>query len=361
MVPSVSEGLGGVLGVCYHRRMSEQPRRDPTRIFIVLIGLVIGIAALQVARSVILPVVISLFVAMLLMPIIRWQTARRIPLGLAALLSLVLVIAVAGVLLLSLTASLGSFQEKLPAYMENLEGAAGTASELLGDLGIEVNSRALIDGVSPAAATKLVGKGMMSAVSIVSNLLVVFFVTLFMLSESKRFSAKVDSIWGAESAFASSFREIGQKIQRYMLLKTLISGGTGLLVWGFLAIVGVDFALLWGLLTFLLNFLPSVGSILATIPPVAVALLQFDNPLMYGLIVLAGLLTVQMVIGNVLDPKLLGRELNLSPLAVFLAMFFWGWLWGVAGMFLSVPLLVLVKAIALHRESTRPIAIFLEG
>jgi AI-2 transport protein TqsA len=331
-----------------------------TKMLLGTITILLVIGALGQASSVILPIVISIFLALLLMPIIRVLSRYKCPLWLSSLLSLILIIGGAGLLLLSLKEAIGTLQDKAPFYIERATSVARSTATLLQNLDIHINSETLLEGISPAALTKFLGRGMTSLVSIVSNLTVIFFITLFILMESTRFSEKVTEIWGEKSAVSSSFNQVGQQVQRYMLLKTILSAGTGLLVWGFLAIVDIDFALLWGLAAFLLNFLPSVGSIIATIPPVTVALLQNDNPLGQALMVLVGLLSIQMIIGNVIDPRLLGKELNLSPLAVFLAMFFWGWLWGIVGMFLSVPLLVLIKVVALHSKSLTPIATMLE-
>ena len=332
-----------------------------TTIMLTIVAVVAAVAALKIARAIIIPLVISIFLSLALMPLLKWLQARKIPLAVSSVLSLVVVIAGVALLLLTLTASLASLQGKLPAYSHKATAIAGDILARLGDMGVKLDASSIISQISPSAVTKYVGKGMLSVVTIVSNLMMIFFITLFILMESKRFSEKSLKAWGSASRIPESFGAVGDQMQRYLMWKTVISLATGLCVWVFLSIVGLDFALLWGLLAFMLNFIPSIGSIIATVPPILIALVQFDNPLGYAVGVLLGLLVIQGVIGNVIDPRVLGRELNISPLVVFLSMVFWGWIWGVTGMLLSVPMMVVVKVIIMHNPRLRPIGIMLEG
>lgn len=125
------------------------------------------------------------------------------------------------------------------------------------------------------------------------------------------------------------------------MIKTIISLATGVIVWIFLAVVGVRFAFIWGLLAFLLNYIPNIGSVLAAIPPLIQALLF--NGLGDALVVAGGFIAVNMVIGNILEPRVMGRGLGLSTLVVFLSLIFWGWLLGPVGMLLSVPLTIVAR------------------
>ena len=218
----------------------------------------------------------------------------------------------------------------------------------LKEQGIEMNYQILLEQVSLKQIAAIVGKSMMSFLALLSNLTIIFFITLLTLLESRRFKEKTEAAYGGKnSAFAGTIKIVGREIQRYIFLKTVISLATGLCVWIFLAVVGVKFALLWGILTFLLNYIPNIGSIIAGVPPLV--------------IVLIGLLAIQIVIGNLIDPKVMGKSLNISPPVVFIAMIFWGWMWGIVGMFLSVPLLVCVKAILAHSFSLKPVNVLLEG
>ena len=149
-------------------------------------------------------------------------------------------------------------------------------------------------------------------------------------------------------------------MRQYLIAKTLISLATGGVTTGILYIFGVDFALLWGFLTFLLNFIPNFGSIVAGIFPVVLARLQFDSA-STALILLVLLVTTQMVMGNVIEPKLLEFSLDLSPLLVLVALIFWGWLWGVWGMILAVPMMSILKIIFENFDTLRPIGLLMSG
>jgi len=335
--------------------------KKSTTIMLAIIAAVAAVAALKIAKAILIPLVISIFLSLALMPLLKWLQSKKIPLGLSSVLALVMVIAGMALLLLTLTASLASLQGKLPAYVSKATAVTTGALAWLEGLGVELDTSAVISQISPGAIGKYVGKSMLSMVTIISNLMMIFFITLFILLESKRFSEKSTKAWGTTSRIPESFTTVGNQVQRYLMWKTVISLATGILVWVFLSIVGLDFALLWGLVAFLLNFVPSIGSIIATVPPILIALVQFENPLGHAAIVLLGLLAIQVTIGNVIDPKLVGRELNISPLVVFLSMIFWGWTWGIVGMLLAVPMMVVIKVIIMHNERLRPIGIMLEG
>ncbi len=180
---------------------------------------------------------------------------------------------------------------------------------------------------------------------------------LFILAERAQWETRLQRALGAEQAGAA--QETGNRINRavehYLGLKTLLSLATGVLATIVLWIFGVEFALLWGVLTFALNYIPNIGSMLATLPPVCIALFQFGS-LGKALAVGAVLTMVQMVIGNFFEPKLMGRGLNLSPLVVLFALIFWGWLWGMVGMFLAVPLTAAIKIAMEQYGPTKTVA-----
>jgi predicted PurR-regulated permease PerM len=146
-------------------------------------------------------------------------------------------------------------------------------------------------------------------------------------------------------------------VNRYMVIKTLASLATALCIWLWLRIFGIDFAALWGILAFLLNFIPFVGVILMTIPAVLMALVQTD--LQTSLLVALGYVVINTVIGSFLEPKIMGRGLGISTLAVFLSLLFWGWVLGTVGVFLSVPLTIALIIALEASPQTRPFAILL--
>lgn len=312
-----------------------------------------------ISKAVLMPFIISIFLAFLLRPSVAWLQRHRIPLVLSALISIGIIMLIVLVFSYFLSISIGNFTAQLPVFSAQLQGVASNVLNVLQGYGIDVRSKEIMQMLNLPGLTSYLGKGMLSLVSVLSNFVLIFFMTLFLLLEGERFEQKSVRAYGEKNNLIDSFGKIGSQIQRYIFLKTIVSFVTGVLVYLLLFSIGVKFALLWGILTFLLNYIPTVGSIIATVPPVLIALLQF-SPLA-TLAILASLTGIQTIIGNYIEPRLLGRELNLSPLVVFLNMIIWGLLWGPAGMILATPLLVGIKVVVSYSDNFKKIMSLLEN
>ena len=219
-----------------------------------------------------------------------------------------------------------------------------------------------LDGAGVMPVGRLLKKVGESFFEFLGNFFWVLLFLGFILAERESWEHRLLKAFGqdqADTALAAGSR-ISHAIEHYLGLKTLISLITGGLAAFILWLFGVQFALLWGVLTFFLNFIPNIGSLIATVPPVAMALFQFGS--VSRALLVAGVLTLlQMGVGNFLEPKLMGSSLNLSPLVVLLSLIFWGWMWGPVGMLLAVPLTAVVKTALEHNESTRPVAQIMSG
>jgi len=194
------------------------------------------------------------------------------------------------------------------------------------------------------------------------NVLWVVLFMAFILAERESFTRRLVGQLGRENSepILESIQKINQSVQQYLGLKTLISFLTGVFVTIVLSVADVDFALLWGVLTFVLNFIPTIGSIVATLPPIAVTLFQsgsVSKTLIIGILLLA----IQFMVGNILEPKMMGRGLNLSPLVVLFSLIFWGWLWGIPGMLLSVPLTAAIRIGMEQIDATKTVAVLISG
>jgi AI-2 transport protein TqsA len=184
---------------------------------------------------------------------------------------------------------------------------------------------------------------------------------IFLLLEQGNFSQKVASLANdevKERRVRQLISKINEDVQKYISIKMLTSSLTGVLSYIFMKFVGVDFAEFWALLIFLLNFIPTIGSIVATLFPALITLVQFDTYTPFFLI-LGGVTAIQFCIGNILEPRLMGDSLNLSPLIILLNLSLWGLIWGIPGMFLCVPFLVISMIVFSHVPQTRSIAILL--
>jgi predicted PurR-regulated permease PerM len=200
-----------------------------------------------------------------------------------------------------------------------------------------------------------------SLTNVAANMGIIIIYVIFLLLEQGNFSSKVASLANnpaKEKRVRMLIKKINEDVQKYISIKMLTSSLTGVLSYIFMKFVGVDFAEFWALLIFLLNFIPTIGSIVATIFPSLITLVQFDTYTPFFL-VLGGVTGIQVCIGNIMEPRLMGNSLNLSPLIILLNLSLWGLIWGIPGMFLCVPLLVISMIVFSHVPQTRPIAIML--
>jgi predicted PurR-regulated permease PerM len=193
-------------------------------------------------------------------------------------------------------------------------------------------------------------------------LLILIFL-IFLLLEKPLFKRKIARAFGESNGrrIGQILEHINQQVGRYINLKFFISLATGFFVWVFLTIIGLDFPLVWGVLAFLLNFIPSIGSFIFVVITIIMGVVQF-YPLMGKMIaVAASMIGIQVIIGNILDPRLQGHRLNISPFLILFSLIFWGWIWGAAGMFLAVPIIVIIKIICENIPTLKPIAVLMES
>ena len=260
------------------------------------------------------------------------------------------------------TVNINAFQEQLPAYETKFWEYAGHILAYF-DISQEQGKEMLDSFFSNFKQKRLASLGGLvqalsgSFFSFLGNLMWVVLFMVFILAEREAFTRRLVRILGDDGAVPvlETMTRVNQSVQQYLGLKTMISLLTGALVTVVLWLFGVDFALLWGTLVFIMNFIPTIGSIVATIPPIAVTLFQ-SGSISKTLLVAVLLIVIQVIVGNILEPKVMGRGLNLSPLVVLLSLIFWGWIWGIPGMLLSVPLTAAIRIAMEQIDSTRTVA-----
>jgi AI-2 transport protein TqsA len=314
------------------------------QIFLFTVAFAAFIYITILAQSILLPFVLALFLTFTLMPVVQFLVKRKVPLFVASVLSLLVVVLFITIIGYLLSYSVRSINQRIPFYVEQFRNIFLASRFFLEDKGVQIHFSDIESMLDPKEIAGMVTTLFKSTFRFVQYGALVFFMTFFMLLEMNRFKQKLTQLF-AESSYGLFIENIGWQIQRYLFFKTMISLGTGTIVYIFLKILNVDFPLIWALLTFFLNYIPSVGSILASVPPVLVALVQFDNPIKPVATVLLGLVAIQATIGTYLDPRIMGESLNLSPMIVFLSMVFWGFVWGPMGMLVGVPLTVCLKVV----------------
>lgn len=302
---------------------------------------VVVIAGMKASTEILVPFLLAVFIAVLCTPLMVWLKARKVPSWVAVLLVVVMFFLLAATFGTVIGTSLSAFYQDLPEYEQKLQLQSQASVQWLRGIGFEIDQAILSDYVDPGAAMKMVAQVFSGLGGVLTNTFLILFSVVFILVEASDFPDKVKRALGNQTTALESFQRFSDSVQRYLLIKTLISIGTGIFAGVALAMIGVDYAILWGLIAFLLNYIPNIGSILAAIPPMLIAMIQLGP--MSSLLVAGVYMTINTVFGNVIEPKFMGRSLGLSTLVVFVSLVFWGWVFGPVGMLLSIPLTMVVK------------------
>ena len=324
---------------------------------LILAAFVVIVAGMKVASPILIPILLSVFIATISAPPLLWLKSKGLPTVLALLVVIAAILGI-GLLLVTLVgASVTDFKTQQPIYEARLIDLFDTVYTKAAQFGISLNLSDISGAINPESVARTIGTAVNELGRIVANAFLIFLTVVFILFEISTLPAKLESIVAGKGDSMERLSEFKRNLQRYLAIKTLTSLATGLLVWLMLTILGVDFAILWALLSFLLNFVPNIGSIIAAIPAVLVALLQIDAAT--ALWAAVGFLAINNVVGTIIEPRIAGRHLGLSPLIVFLSLIFWGWILGPVGMFLSVPLTMMVRLVAESSENMRWLAVVL--
>jgi len=319
-------------------------------------ALIVVIAGMHAAASLLVPFLLAAFVAIICLPPMRWLIARRVPAGLAVLsiaLALILVTALIGIFL---GTSIADFSHNLPAYQAHLQQQTDAMLAWFSRHGLTLNSQLLRDSLNPAVAMGLVGKMVAGLGNALANIFLIVLTVILLLIEGAALPNKW-KLMGRHAPSTESFGRFVASVNSYLAIKGWVSLVTGVVIAIWLAVLGVDYPVLWGLIAFLFNFVPNIGSIIAAVPALLLALVQLGPG--SALAAAAGYLVVNIVMGNVVEPRFMGKGVGLSTLVVFLSLVFWGWVLGPVGMLLSVPLTMVVKLALEANPGTRWIAVLI--
>lgn len=337
--------------------MESKTKLYRSNILLTLAAVVIIIAGLRVASPLLIPFLLSAFIAVISSPPLFWLKRKGVPTILA--LFIVITCVLISVLLIGalIGTSVDDFSRNLPTYHERMKEKAMFLFVWIDTFGFDISIDRLYNIFNPSTAMKLVSKMLSGLTGVLTNGFLILLTVIFILLEASSFSGKLRSVLVDPTRSLPYFEKFTKNVQRYMAIKTLISLGTGIFVSIWLAVLGVDFALLWGLLAFLMNYIPNIGSILAAIPAVILAFIQLGG--ISALLSIIGYVVVNVIVGNIIEPKVMGKGLGLSTLVVFLSLIFWGWVFGPVGMILSVPLTMTLKIALDSSEDTRWIAVLM--
>lgn len=355
--------------------MSSETRQTlirDSRIIIALLSIitVMGMGAvIYQARSIFLPFLLAIFISYMLNPLFTVLEKRRVPLAISILISVVSTFLVLGLLGILINESIQSFAAEFPKYEKRLDMIVANLirffnlpPELFSTQSQNSDRLHLLDALDRLSLTGIITTTLSSITKFLSNTVLVLLFLLFILMGRNQLLKKMQLAFNPKQSqkLVDIFTNINQQIQKYIIAKTIISLITAILTTIVLFAFGVEFAMIWGILTFLLNFIPSIGSVVATILPLALAFIQFESYLVI-IIVAVLLILIQFTMGNVVDPRVVGRSVNLSPLVVLFSLIFWGWLLGIVGMFLAIPLSVVLKIVFENISDLRFISVLMSA
>jgi len=369
------------------------------RIILFLAASVVVVAGLNFGAPILLPTVFALFLTILTLPVMWWLLRRGLPRWAAVLLTVLLTVALASVLILLAAMSGSELQRAIggeqvtstiliegdvppleeetgalvdprgrpPTLVDRLLERRNAAVAWIQGVQEEWNlpfepvdfAAATRDLVNPQAVLDLVAGALERSAQVVSNAFIVFIVLAFMLTEATVLPRKLRQAFGEMWQIGERPTRIAKEIQTYLVIKTGASVTTGLVLGGVTHMMNLEFPILLGMIAFILNYIPTVGSIIAAIPAIMLSFL-LHGTLGHALGVTVGYAVVNVAIGNILEPNLMGRQLGISTLAVILSLLFWGWLWGPVGALLSVPLTAVLKIWLEHTPDLRWVAALLD-
>ena len=317
---------------------------------LIILAVVALALVLQYTRAVTIPFVLAIFIVSLVSPILDFQVIRlRLPRPMAVLVTCLIVLVIIAVLCFLLTLVIQAIVTEVYAYGQDLADLANRGFQKMGQLAERFNQEKIVSDLQNRIP-RLVANTFGAVFNLLSNVFLVLIIVVFLLAGRNPYAVR-----------AGVYADMDSQIRRYIAIKIAVSALTGVLVWAILGILKLPLAPIFGVLAFVLNFIPSIGSVISTLLPIPVAVARFQDAPLTIILVIALPGAIQMAIGNVLEPKLMGGELNLHPVTVLLALSFWGLLWGIPGMFLAAPLTAIIRIILVQFDTLKPIGNLLAG
>lgn len=323
--------------------------------FFYLSSFVIIIGGLKMASQAVVILFLSIFISSILSPVLARLQKLKVPKYLAYLLIFMMIIATLFFVVYIINTSLKDFGNNLPFYEMKLKKIVLDFLSWLNGFGFEIEPKSILEDFNFSALFNFTAGAAGNIGLFLSKMMLVFIGVFFILVESTHFEKKLDFIFKGDKDAKRNFRLFSHNIQKYFSIKTFTSLLTGVMITVTLIFFDIDYPILWGFFGFLLNFIPVIGSIIAAIPALFMALIHHDLTTVAYLALVY--LVINNLISNVLEPKFMGKGLGLSPAVIFFSLIFWGWVLGPTGMFLAVPLTMTLKIAFDSSEKTKWIGI----
>ncbi|MCH1507247.1 AI-2E family transporter [bacterium] len=337
------------------------------RVVFAIACLFVIIGGLRAAGSFLVPIILAFFLTALNMPFIQWQLKRGVPHFLTVILTVLVNLSLISVFVALTVNAIMDFLPEAPFYVDQIRANVEAWGTRIFETPILPDSDQLKEGkenfsemlrqMTAQFTYELPSANQVveSVMSLMGTVFFVFIIMIFMMQESLLMKLRLDDVHKASGPDLNYLGQISKDIQRYLHIKTAVSLATGALAWLMTMAFGLEFPLLWGVLAFVLNYIPSIGSLIAAIPPCLLALWQLG--MVPATLIAVGYISINMALGNVIEPMLLGRRFGISTLVVVLSALFWGWVWGPVGMFVAIPLTMLIKVILNNSEGLRWISV----
>ncbi len=324
-----------------------------------LASLVVILVGMRAASSIITPFLLALFISIIGVSPLVWLKNKGVPNILAVVIVIVIMLMLVTLLGGITGTSIASFSQNLPSYESKLKVLEENWLGSLSRFGVEFHSGNVLKSFDTRKILSFTANILNGVGNIMSTSVLIMLTVFFILMEAGTLPVKIRLTSSNPEADNEKFKKVIHGVRHYLSIKTLTSLSTGILVWIYLSILGIDYPILWGLIAFLMNYIPNIGSLLAAVPAVLLALVQIGpwGALWTGV----GYLVINLVIGSILEPKIMADGLGLSTLVVFVSLVFWGWLLGIVGMFLSVPLTMIAKIYFEANPKTKWIAVYLSS
>ncbi len=336
--------------------MPQAPHRS-NHILIILAALIVIFAGLKTAQALIVPFLLAFFISIICAGPFFWLQKRKVP-ATVAMLIVIFVVMLGGMGVLTLVGtSVTDFTNQLPSYQDKLRLQTLELFNWLESFGIHLSKNIILEHFDPGAIMQSAASMLATAGGVLTNSFLILLTVIFILLEAAGIPGKIRAALPHAEESLETFDLFVDSVRQYLAIKTLVSAVTGAIIALALTILGLDYALLWGVIAFLLNYVPNIGSIIAAVPAILLAIIQLG--IFPSLMIALLYIVVNLIMGSAVEPRLMGQKLGLSALVVFVSLVFWGWILGPVGMLLSVPLTMIVKIALEVNESTRWLAILL--
>ena len=339
--------------------MSNATPSAALRFFVISAAFIILVAGMRSAANMLVPFLLAIFIAVIAAPPLHWLQNKGLPRWLAMLAVITAIVGCSSLMVALVGSSITDFSQSLPEYKARLKSETQGLITLLNSYGIETPSQLIQEYIDPGAAMDLVSKLFSGLGNTLANAFLILLTVVFILAETSSFPKKLDAAFDNAHSHMQGFNRFIGNVKQYVAIKSIMSAATGIVISLWLWILDIDYPLLWGLLAFSLNYVPNIGSIIAAVPAVLLAFVQ--HGMLIALMGAGGYLLANVIIGNIIEPRFLGKGLGLSTLVVFISLVFWGWVFGPVGMLLSVPLTMFVKIALDSSDESRWLSILMDS